>query len=146
MTVRHRGSDGRTAWLRVRGRPFGLRRAGFGELCQFKLPMKGPRAQLRGNTGDRWEKGVFLGYSHDSNTYLYANHGGVQASRCLERLPFENRWNVERLAAVAATPLSLHTPADPRVVLPLGARFRSRACARGRIHATIGVRGGTGSS
>ena len=54
MTIRHKGADGRTAWMRVRGRPFGLRRAGFGEVCQFKLPMRGPRALARGNTADRW--------------------------------------------------------------------------------------------
>ena len=117
MTMRHRGSDGRTAWMRVRGRPFGLRRAGFAELCLFKLPTKGPRAHARGNVADRWERGLFLGYSHDANTYLYADHGGVHTARCLERLPFENRWNIDRIAAVTATPQALHTPADPRTVL-----------------------------
>jgi len=69
MTIRHRGTDGRTAWTRVRGRPFGLRRAGFAELCLFKLPMHGPRALARGNSSDRWERGVFLGYGIEANSY-----------------------------------------------------------------------------
>jgi len=117
MTIRHKGVDGRTAWMRVRGRPFGLRRAGFGELCQFKLPMRGPRALARGNTADRWEKGVFLGYSADANTYVYSNAAGIQTSRCLERLPYPNRWSLEKLAEIKATPSSRHVAAEPGVVL-----------------------------
>ena len=79
--------------------------------------MRGPRALARGNSSDRWERGVFLGYGTEANSYLYANQTGIQSSRCLERLPLQNRWNLERITEVQATPHDKHLPSDPRVIM-----------------------------
>ena len=51
LNVKVRGSDGLTAWARVKGRPFGLQSIGFGESVFFKRPVKGPNAQPDGNMG-----------------------------------------------------------------------------------------------
>ena len=40
----HRGQDGRTAWHRARGRPYGQNLYAFAEQVLYKLPVKGPKA------------------------------------------------------------------------------------------------------
>ena len=42
INVRVKGSDGLTAWARVRGRAFNQRLMASGEKVLYKLPMKGP--------------------------------------------------------------------------------------------------------
>ena len=65
-----RGADGVTAWSRCRGRSFGQKLLGFGEVVLYKLPTKGPLSAPDGNMGTRWRSGVFLGYHRSSNVYL----------------------------------------------------------------------------
>jgi len=98
--------------------------------------MRGPKALARGNSTDRWEKGVFLGYSNDANTYLYSTTAGVQTSRCLEQLPFPNRWSLESLAELKATPSTMHVPGDPGMILRErneGIEQPSRADAKAKV-------------
>jgi hypothetical protein len=51
LNVVVRGSDGLTAWQRVRGRPFSQQLVGFGESVLHRYPGKGPQHQPDGNTG-----------------------------------------------------------------------------------------------
>ena len=44
LTTRVRGKDGQTPYERLRGKPFGRKSVGFGEMCLFRLPLKGPEA------------------------------------------------------------------------------------------------------
>ena len=74
-----RVEDGRTAWGRARGRPFGQRLIGFGEQVLWKLPSKGPQHDVQGNMGPRLRPGTFLGYSRDSNSYRIALPDGTVA-------------------------------------------------------------------
>ena len=55
------GEDGMTPWMRARGRPFRQRLMGFAETVLYKLPLKGPRHDERGNMAPRWAQGVFMG-------------------------------------------------------------------------------------
>jgi hypothetical protein len=113
-----RGSDGRTPWSTIKGRPFNGRLAAFGEMCRWKLPTKGPAARNRGNMEVQNEEGIFLGINWNVNEYLYATAEGIQGSRSLTRVPFEQRWSLEAISAVAATPWQLKVPRDPEVIFP----------------------------
>ena len=88
-----RGTDGLTPWLRARGRPFGKRLVAFGETVLYKLATKGPAFDARGNSAARWGQGIFLGYSHENNSYVVGNCHKVETSRALMSRPFENRWD-----------------------------------------------------
>ena len=107
INSRCRGSDGMTPWQRLKGRNFRQLILGFGESILYKLPSKGPRSQPDGNMGTRWLEGTFLGYSRSSNTYVIATEDGVTTARSLYRRPMANRWNHEKVAAIAATPWSV---------------------------------------
>ena len=105
-----RGDDGKTAWQTTRGRQFAMESLGFGEKCHFKLPTKGPHKERRGNMSDLWEDGVFLGYSWLSNEFVYASQHGVTTSRAVARRPPSERWVLEDLAGIKATPETKHVP------------------------------------
>ena len=105
-----RGSDGYTPWQRSRGRAFAMSSFSFGEKCHFKLPMKGPHKEKRGNSTDLWEDGIFFGYSYMSNEYVYANARGVSTARSVTRRPVQERWSVDDMSALRATPASRHEP------------------------------------
>ena len=51
--VRVRGKDGKTAWERVRGRPFNQKLIGIGQKVLYKLPTKGLGSKEEGNMGTR---------------------------------------------------------------------------------------------
>ena len=113
INSRCRGSDGMTPWQRLKGRNFRQMILGFGENILYKLPSKGPRSQPDGNMGTRWLEGTFLGYSKSSNTYIIATENGVTTARSLYRRPTANRWNHEKVAAIAATPWSIRDKPVP---------------------------------
>lgn len=78
LTVRSRGTDGKTAYERIRGRGFGRKMVGFGETCLFKLPVKGPEAHDEdGKLKARWCRGVFLGYDRVTNEYVFHSSGRI---------------------------------------------------------------------
>ena len=100
-----RGTDGKTAWERASGRPFGLRSHEFGESVFWKQPVKGPQHDQRGNMGPRNFEGSFLGYNKVSNTYrILSEDGELIKARALKARPFEGRWNAEKRSAVTVTP------------------------------------------
>ena len=51
LSVRSRLPSGLTPWATIRGRPFGQKIIGFGEVVLWKLPTKGPASQPEGNMG-----------------------------------------------------------------------------------------------
>ncbi len=112
-----RGEDGLTSWARVRGRPFGQRLVGFGEYVLWKLPTKGPQHDEAGNMASRMLPGIFIGYSRVSNTYRIAvSSGEIVESRAIQRRPLEDRWRVEELKAVSATPWSIRNVDEPSTI------------------------------
>ena len=54
LNVSVRGTDGLTAWARVRGRPFRQQLLGFGEADLYKNNYQGPQAQPDGQHGGHW--------------------------------------------------------------------------------------------
>ena len=44
LTIRVRGTGGKTSYERLRGNPFGRTDDGFGAICLFRLPLNGAKA------------------------------------------------------------------------------------------------------
>jgi hypothetical protein len=88
LNTRSRGSDGRTPWMRIRGRSFNQALMGLCEQTLYKLPTKGPMANPDGNMGARYhDGGTFLGYSRSANVYIIATDPGVRFARSVMRRP-----------------------------------------------------------
>jgi hypothetical protein len=102
-----KGDDGLTPWTRVKGRPFCLRLTGFAERVFWKLPGKGPQHQPDGNMAPTWGEGLFLGYSSMMNSYLVASKNGVKVTRAVTRRPVQNRYSIEEVEQLKATPWSM---------------------------------------
>ena len=115
LNAKSRGSDGLTCWERVKGRMFNQLLLGFAETVLYKLPSKGPRANPDGNMGTKWLEGLFLGFSRSSNSYMIGTEDGVVAARSIYRRPAANRWSVDRVTSLTATPWSVRDKADVTV-------------------------------
>ena len=118
MKAMIKGNDGKTAWQRTRGRPFAKELLGFGETCLYKLPMKGPQAQRRGNIENTMAKGIVLGFQGDTSEYILATDHGIVRSRSINRLPFASRWVPETLAGIKSTPQNQFTAPDAEARFP----------------------------
>ena len=112
-----KGADGRTAWQTVRGRVYGQRLYHFGEKVHWKLPMKGPRSQPRGNTGEKWQTGIYLGNEYEANSYVVSIGDTTVSSRAVIRYPDPERWSRESVEAVAAFPWTTREDREPPVAL-----------------------------
>ena len=110
MTIRIKGEDGKTAYERVRMRPFSTRMMEFAELCRYRLDPKDMMSN--GTLASRWGTGIFLGMCRTTGRYQLWTNDGVIASRSVLRMPEIQKWDQERVATVAIRPFQLHTPAD----------------------------------
>jgi hypothetical protein len=115
LNAKTRGPDGLTCWERVKGRAFNQLLVGFAETVLYKLPVKGPRANPDGNMGAKWLEGVFLGFGRSSNSYIIGTDDGVVNARTIYRRPSENRWNLDRVSRLTATPWSTRDKSDATV-------------------------------
>ena len=106
LNARSVGSDGQTAWQRVKGRMFRQLLLCFGECVLYKLPSKGKDSKPDGNMGTKWLEGVFLGFSRSSISYLVGTSDGVVTARSVYRRPMDVRWSFDRLLELKATPWS----------------------------------------
>ena len=104
LTCRVRGSDGRTAFQRIRGRPFGKRLLEVMEMCLYKLPTKGPERDAAGKMGARWRRGIFLGFNRMSSEYLLWDEGKVAKARAVQRIKKHLRWPVAAYNSVRHGP------------------------------------------
>ena len=95
LTVRTRGSDGRSPYHRIRGRNFGKRLLEFGEQCLYKLPVKGKRHEEDGKLAERWRRGIFLGFARYTSEYVFWDQNKIIKARCHQRMVEEVRWPSE---------------------------------------------------
>ena len=109
-----RGSDGRTGHQRVQTRDFRMPLMGFGEFCRFKNRSQEPISSVSGGT--RFHSGVFLGIDQRTGQYMIYSDDSIKLARTVVRVPTLEKWNRASLAAVKATPHSLHVPKDMEVV------------------------------
>ena len=88
--------DGRTAYQRVRGKPFS------GIVCELgenvhALKCKRSPVPHRYKYDTRWFEGVFLGFKGLTNEFLIGTPDGVKAVRTIRRKPIQDRWDIEAL-------------------------------------------------
>ncbi len=99
-----KGTDGLTAWHRIKGRPFGQQLLGFGESVLYRYPSKGPRHAPEGNMGALGGQGVFTGYNMFSSTFRIYTENGPLDARSITRRPEADRWSCEGLAGIRTLP------------------------------------------
>ena len=114
ISYRVQGHDGRTAYHRNRGRPYGGRLLGFGELCRYKVRSKEAIAST--GDGNRFHRGIFLGINRRDGQYILFGQDQVQFARTVLRVPEEQKWNFGSIQAVNATPFGEHEVREPEVV------------------------------
>ncbi len=115
LTVRSRGDDGRTAYERLRGKPFSKRMVGFGETVLCKLGGGGPAHDPDGKLRARWCRGVFLGYDRLTNEYVCHSQGRIFKTRTLQRLSSDRRWSPQAIEEVKTSPYALYQKPKPEV-------------------------------
>ena len=114
-TLRSRGADGKTAHERARGSAASIRLISFGETCRYKC-----RAQEKGigDSTQRWSSGVWLGVDPRTGQHIMFDEdfGGIRMARSLLRMPQPQKWSLEAIRAVSATPWSEHEAREPGVI------------------------------
>ena len=115
LNVRSRGVDGRTAYERLRGRPFSKRMLGFGEQALCKLPVKGAAHEADGKLRSRWCRGIFLGYDSLSNEYICHSQERIFKCRTVQRLSADRRWVPEAIEEVKTSPYALYQKPKPDI-------------------------------
>ncbi len=113
VIIKQRGDDGKTAYERVRGKPFNRRLLGFGEACLGKLPTKGPLHDANGKLNPRWCRAIFLGYDRLSNEFVLHTTGRIVKTRAVQRVSFDRRWSPEALEEVRVSPTTCTSSPSP---------------------------------
>ena len=103
-----RGTDGMTAYQRVRTRSFKTRMLGFGEMCKNKNRSHEPVGNFA--DGRKWHLGVFVGIDPRTGQYMVHCGDSVKLARTIVRLPELNKWDCGALSEVNATPWDLRQP------------------------------------
>ena len=95
------GIDGRTAYHRLKGKPWGGEVVPFGCCVHHRVPGK-PRG---GSLQPRWYEGIYLGSRFDSREHFVGlPDGRVVRAGTVEQMPEETLWNAEKLLAVSCYP------------------------------------------
>ena len=87
----------------------------FGEIANYKC--RAHEGQI-GQSDDRWSTGVWLGVDPRNGQHILfdSSQGGIRYSRTLLRLPDVQKFDLELIKAVIATPWSIHSPSDKQDV------------------------------
>ena len=101
VTTREKLTDGRTPCQLARGSKFNRECLPFGEVVFYKLNAGQLRRAQGGKLGQRWARGVFLGYVRDSYEYAVRGSAGevVEPARSFRRVPESERHSYARSLA-----------------------------------------------
>ena len=138
------GSDGQTAWQRLRGRPYRGEMPDIGSRVMHRVPGKVQGGLLQ----DRWLPGIWLGKRWSSDEHIIGmDDGKVIRARAILEGPEERRWSNEAVNALVGVPWApsgtlsfkgekahippvMRAPDEPREeappVLPRGMRMQTR--------------------
>ena len=113
LTWLSKGKDGRTAYHRVRGRPFNGKLLAFGESCRYKSRS---HEQLHGR--ERWAEAIYLGRERKHGQHILFDGGSaaVAYARTVLRVPNAQKWKPTDIANVRVLPWSLHESRKPDVI------------------------------
>ena len=84
------GSDGRTAYERLKGKKASMPGLQFGERIIWKSNVA--TYKRRNKMDSDWSDGIFLGHRSVSGEYLVGSPSGVYRPRTVRRVPLEQRW------------------------------------------------------
>ena len=102
MQRKKKGSDGRTAYERIKGRRSNRMMVPFGE-CVWWMPLR-PQSAQPSNLDPRVEEGCFVGIRETSDEALIVTTEGLVKCRDVRRRPGPERWSDVLIRAITATP------------------------------------------
>ena len=103
MTRFQIGSDGLTAYRRLKGRDFKKPLVEFGESVMYEVYR--PTGGRAGKLEKRYEAGIFLGVRGVSHEYIISREDGeVTFANSIKRRPTDERWNASMIKAVIGVP------------------------------------------
>ena len=98
------GHDGKTAYVRMKGKRATVLGIEFGETIMWKQKPVGVSRKLE----TQWQFGVFIGVRRSSGELVVADQlHGVKCARTIRRVPLQSRWVVGYLEWVKFTPWNL---------------------------------------
>ena len=90
-----KGDDGRTAYHRLKGKPFNQSVVEFGEKVHYRIAQKG---RLKENKLEvRWDEGHYLGMHWRTGEAVVDTPGGVVRAGTIRRVGAHRRWDAESL-------------------------------------------------
>ena len=97
------GTDGKTPYMRVRGKPYDKPMVELGERVLYVKTnnMIGPRLN---QAETRAEGGIFLGVRPLSNEIYVGTPGGIIKARTIHRVSIDNRWNLLLFESIRGVP------------------------------------------
>ena len=114
------GSDGKSAYERIRGRPFKSDVLEFGETVYYKKPKTTIGPGLN-KWDSRWGVGVLLGVRTVSGEQFVGTRDGTFKVRIVRRVIAKNRFDVDLLNTIKGSPWDLigsqvpELPAEPQL-------------------------------
>lgn len=96
----HEGSDGKVPYERVRGKKPTVVGIEFGERVHYQLK-KGSKME---KMNQRWDEGVFVGINRASGEAMIATEGGIIYANSIQRMPYEERWDIKNVKDVKWAP------------------------------------------
>ena len=97
-----KGQDGKTAYLRVRGKPFRTMLMTFGEQCRYKMRSQEPFSAS--GDGRRFHVGTCVGVDRRTGQYMIHSGDGIAYARTILWFREPNKWDKDELAKIPATP------------------------------------------
>ena len=101
--------DGKTAYERLKGKPFSRAVVEFGEKIHYKKSGKG---QKEHKIESKWNEGYFLGFYWRTSEAIVGTHDGAIRAGTIRRVGGHRRWDAEGLEAVRGVPWKWDPDAD----------------------------------
>ena len=97
------GTDGKSAFRRIRGKECMVPVAEFGE-CVWYKPHEGVQPKAENKAEPRWRNGIWLGFEQGTNGVYIGTPEGVVRSGTIKRRPPGERWSAEAIKTCRGTP------------------------------------------
>ena len=96
------GEDGRTAYHRLRGKPWAHEIVAFGEKVHYRVNLKSLPKEYK--LEGRWGEGFFMGIKWRTGESWIATADGIVKTSAIRRVGAHRRWDAESLLKVKGVP------------------------------------------